>query len=647
VARGVSLRALLIGLVAVVAVCAIVSWAELVITYIQIGILQFPPVVVGLLVFVALVNAAVRRAGARAGLTPAEIMVIYLMMLVAAMIASRGLMEKLLPALVGVNYYATLENNWRNIFFPHLQSWMVPFDRGGPENQEVARQFYEGLHPGEPVPWGAWTVPLLGWGVLVALILTSFLCLAAILRRQWVDNEKLAFPLAQLPLEMVREETAGPFLRNPLTWVGFALPAIVFAVNGLHMIYPALPEISLSRDLNQYLTTAPWNQIEFTTVYFSFAVIGFSYLLPLDLLFSLWFFFVINRLEDIPAYYAGLSLDPMPLYPTRVYKGYQVMGAYLVLVIYLVRMSWPHLRAVFRKAAGLGDLDDSGELLPYRTAVIGLLLSTTGAVVWCYLAGMTLWVAVLEMVVYLFVVVLVMARSVAEGGLLMTETSFRPLNVAQLFMPKSALGPGNLAALSLVDAVFARDLRGLLLTGFLDGQKIADGVRLRRRSLLWAFVPAIIVALLAAGFIEMVLPYRRGAVTMYYYPYVGNSLWGFQDNAAAIASPTHFDWRAPTFFLVGAGFTAFLAVMRASFAWFPFHPLGYALSASWSLIVFWFPFLVAWVLKVLILRYGGMKLYRRLRPAFLGLVLGEFTSAVGWTVFSFITRQPAPFFPWP
>ena len=60
--------------------------------------------------------------------------------------------------------------------------------------------------------------------------------------------------------------------------------------------------------------------------------------------------------------------------------------------------------------------------------------------------------------------------------------------------------------------------------------------------------------------------------------------------------------------------------------------LGYALSGSWTLIVFWFPCLIAWLCKVLILRYGGMRLYVWARPFFLGMVLGEFTMAVLWTL---------------
>jgi hypothetical protein len=647
--RGISLRAVLIGLVAVGAVCLIVAWAELVITYVQIGILQFPPVTVGLFLFLALGNAAFLRLCRRIALNSTEIMTVYCMMLVGAMIASRGLMEKLVPALVAVNYYSTPENHWRETFYPQIKPWLVPFNPNGPEAQDISRHFYERLPEGAPLPWAAWATPLAAWSVLVILVFLGFFCLAAILRRQWMDHERLAFPLVQLPLEMVRTETAGPFLRNRLTWFGFAVPAAIFAVNGVSMIYPSFPSFTVQWNLNQYFPwQRPWWDMGMTTVMVSFAAIGFAYLLPVDLVFSLWFFFLLTRVQDVMASALGMQLKTMPLYPTHTIQGYQVMGAYFVLVFYLARMGWPHLRQVVRKAIwGDPAVDDRQEFLPYRVAFFGLILSFLGSVIWCHLAGMTLWIAALEMFVYLFIVVVVMARSVAECGLLMTETSFRPMDVVTLFHSKTILGPANLTVLSLVDAVFARDLRGLLLTGFMDGLRISDGVGLRRRSLLPAFAGAIVVALVAAGALHLWIPYHRGGVTLYSYVYQGNPIWGFQDNAPAAVGQSYYDWQAPAFFIVGVVVTIFLAVMRASFANWPLHPIGYAVSASWTMIVFWFPCFVAWLVKVLILRYGGMRLFVQARPFFLGMILGEFSSAVIWTIFSFITKNPAPWFPWP
>ena len=197
---GTSLRAILIGILFVIAVCFIICYAELVIRYIQIGFLQFPPVVIGIFFFLVLGNGLVRKITRRLNFSHQELMTIYCMMLVASMISSRGLMEKLIPALVGVNYYANETNSWAELFFPHMKEWVVPFDPSKGELQKVSVGFYEKMEEWQSIPWDKWAVPLLAWGGLVLIIFFGFLCLATLLRRQWVDNEKLTFPFAQLPL---------------------------------------------------------------------------------------------------------------------------------------------------------------------------------------------------------------------------------------------------------------------------------------------------------------------------------------------------------------------------------------------------------------------------------------------------------------
>jgi len=86
-------RAILIGILFVVAICFIVSYAELVIMHIQIGFLQFPPVVIGIFFFLVLVNRLLGTISNRLKLSPQELMTIHCMMLIASMITSRGLME--------------------------------------------------------------------------------------------------------------------------------------------------------------------------------------------------------------------------------------------------------------------------------------------------------------------------------------------------------------------------------------------------------------------------------------------------------------------------------------------------------------------------------------------------------------------------
>jgi len=526
---------------------------------------------------------------------------------------------------------------------------MVPFDPTKGAQQKVAVNFYEKLEGWQSLPLDKWLIPLLAWGGLVIIIFFGFMCLASLLRRQWVDNEKLSFPFAQFPLEFVKERETGTFLSNRLTWIGFAVPALIFSLNGLHRINPVVPQVPLEAYLNQYFTERPFNSMSYTPIYFSFAAIGFFYMLPTQLLFSLWVFFILTRVQSVIAALFGMRISEMPLYPTQSFMGYQVAGAYVVLVFYLFYVSMPHFKQVLKSIFRKSHIDDTNELIPYGIAFWGLIASFILSVLWCYLAGISLWFAIFEMLIYMFFVAIVMARSVSEGGLLMTETSFRPVDLYSMIMAKSSLGAQTLTTLSFFDAVFTRDQRGLIFTAFLDGLKIADGVSMRRRSLLTIFTVSILVAMLSAAVIHLWLPYERGALNMYSYVYWGNPLWGFQDNAAAVerVSGQFVDWSSLAFFILGVGVAILLAVMRTLFWWWPLHPLGYALSASWTMIVFWFPVLVAWAIKEPLLRYGGIKLYGKLRPFFLGMIFGEFSMAVLWTIVSWAIDVPAPSFPWP
>ncbi len=657
--NALSPRALMVGLVCVVITCFVVCYAELVVGKIQIGFLQLPPVVIGMLVLILGVQAVLTRFSARLRLRPHEMFTIYVMMLLASMVSSRGLLQKLIPLLIVPDYYATPENGWKSKFFAFIPRWVVPFDPNGDPKQFVAARFYEALRPGEHIPWQLWIVPLCCWAVFVALVFTAMLCLAVLLRRQWVDNEKLAFPLVQLPLEMVRGETpgvggapGGSFLKNPLTWIGFALPALLFGFNGLHQWYPSIPDIQTDIDLNAYFNQPPWNDMTYFHMFLSFAAVGFFYLLPTDLLFSLWFFFLLTKYEEVQATALGYQTEVMPMYGCKTFIGYQIIGCYIVLVGYMVWSARPHLarvaRAALRLRARSGD-EDADEVLSYPFAFWGLIVSLLLAAGWMTLLGTAYWLALFELWVMLFVVALVMARSTCESGMLMTETSFRPIDIYRMVGDVRQLGGANLTGMAFLDGLWLRDQRGLLLTGFLDSMKFADGVRVRRRSLLGVFVIALLVAVGVSGYLHISLPYRLGAVQMYSYVYQGNPVMAF-DNAASTLNGAQppLPFFATLNFFIGALVTVLLATLRTRLLWFPFHPLGYALSGCWTMMVFWFPCFVAWLCKVFLLRYGGMQLYAKARPFFLGMVLGEFTTAVLFTLPALYNRfTPTPFFPWP
>ena len=639
---GISLRAIILGLAAVVAVCFIVAYAELVTMHIQIGFLQLPPVVVALLFFMVVLSRYAGKARERLRLNAQEMMTIYSMMLVAAMITSRGLMEKLIALLVAPNYYANDANRWQKLFFPYIKKWMVPWDPEGEPQQWLTLRFYEGLRQGETIPgsrgfcrWRrgrSWC-----WRSSLASSAWQRCCVAG-----W--KRAALLPAGAAPLEMAR--SGDTFLRNRLTWFGFAIPTILFSLNGLHQIVPTVPSVNLNLSLNQWFPNPPYSAMYYTPIYISFAAIGSSTSCPP---------ICSSRCgSSSPSRGCKMCLPPCstrrwrqcrstPPASTSATRCWALTGAGRLLP--LRGAAAP--RQVWRAAMGRGKADDSRELLPYGVAFWGLTASVLVSAAWFMMAGVCWWFALVEILVYFFVVALVMARSVAECGMLMTETSFRPIDMHSVFAARHTLGGSNLTALGFIDAAFLRDQRGLILTGFLDGLRLGDGVGLRRRAFLPVFAGAIALALLVAGFLHLWIPYHRGGINLYYYVYSGNPLWAFQNHAPAVENPVNFDWRAPVFTMVGVAVALVLVVMRATFFWWPLHPMGYALSASWTLIVFWFPCFVAWVIKAVISRYGGMKYYLIARPFFLGMILAEFSMAVLWTLLSATFGISPPAFPWP
>jgi hypothetical protein len=639
--HGLTFRAVAAGVVAGLVVVFVTTWAELVVRNIAIGILQFPPAAFGVFVPIVLLNRLARRWRPSSALRPAELAVVYVIMLFSAMTASRGAPPRLLGLLTAINYYANPANDWQHIFFSHVPRGLVPWNPDGGPLQPVVLEFFEGLHHGEPIPWGLWLAPLARWLVVVLLVFGAFVCLATLLRAQWSDNERLAFPLAQLPIEMLRAEEGGQFYRNRLLYLGAGIPVAIHLVNLWHNINPDVPQIKLMWDLQEsLLRTPPWNALSTTRFYLPLSAIGFFFLLPKELLFSFWFFYVfLAKGHELIFVLLGMTLERPGHADTSLYLASAEAGGFFVLAGYFIYLARPLLLAAIRRGGG------QQEMVPYRTALAGLLVFIIAAALWYVLAGLSLWLALMELVVYVVVISLVMARATAEGGLLMTEVIFTPLDVYGMLGRRQLLGARSLTSIIFATNPFAGDMRGLVLQGMMDGQKIGDAVNLRRRSLMIVFWLAIVLAVVSGLAIQLWISYRHGALLLNTHYNEWFATLFFQEHAAFLNGEERYNTAAPLCFLVGAGFTVLLAAMRLRFWWWPLHPLGFVMCGSWSLVVYWFAMLVAWLVKSVIVHYGGLTGYARARPFFLGLVFGEMTIAVVLTLIDAIWHIPAPYMP--
>lgn len=657
--HGLRARVFIVALPLLVGICFLSVYADMVAKSVQFGVLQLAPPAVVALFFVALCNRGLTRLLKREWLSRTDVLIVYAMLLVGVMVSTRGVIEKLIPPLAHLPYFSNRDNKLNEQLTQHLPPFAVPFTPSAQNNApvpEVIRGYFEAVSQGQSVPYAAWIAPLLAWFALIGCVIWTFACIATILRRQWMDNEQLRFPLTTLPLAIIRNEVEGqPFFSNRLMWMGFAFSVVVFGINGLAANFPDWPRMVLDLNLSSLFTERPWNATEGITLYLSLAAVGFAFFLPTDLLFSLWFFFLMTRVQDIFAVQFGAIPTGIGTHNARIWTGYQAAGAYLVLIAAQLRIGWPYFKQVWKTAFGRDKpLDDSDELMSYRTALIGLALGFGGVVLWLGIAGMNPLLAATQMGIYLFFIAIVMSRAVNEAGLLMTETSFLPTHLIRLVYPLQNLGATNLTMMGLLDIIFIRDLRGVLLSPMMDDQKMAGELKLRQRSLLLPLAIAVVVAFVVAAYFFLRFSYTMGHLSLYGYP-TGNArnMFGRAAEAAAGGAPLP-DSTAYGGLACGIVVATFLAWMRGQFTWFPLHPLAYAIAPTWTMFVFWFPFFIAWITKSLVLRFGGINLFRRLAPFMLGMILGEFSMAVFWALMVIWSPAPlgfkfttAPGFPWP
>jgi hypothetical protein len=575
-------------------------------------------------------NALLRRLRPAWGLGREELVVAYTMMVVAAAIPTWGLMANLLPILPGAYYYATPENNWAQLIQPHIPPWLAPQD------PLAIKQFYEGAPAGQPIPWEAWAVPLGWWAALILAVYTVMVGMMVIMRRQWVEHERLVFPLTQLPLEMLRPAGPGqrlnPFCRSPLMWVGFAIPFALLSTHGLHYYFSYVPAAQIYSEVVLLRNTT------LLRLFLSFPVIGFTYFINLDVAFSLWFFHLVARLQsglfglvgfEIPGHsetFAGDGNSPA--------VASQGMGAMAVLAAFCLYNARHHLALVWRKAWGRApELDDRGEPLSYRAAVAATLGGLAVISLWLWFNGMPPG-AVVFFLVSAFVVFFGLARIIAEGGVGFCRAQM----VAPIFtaygLGSRLLGPAGLTSLGLA-YTWAVDIRTTVMASAINGMKLADAVGIRRtRLLLLAVGLAVLVALASAAATTLWLAYAYGGVNLqgWFFNGMPNTAFGFV--ADKINNPLDARVTGPRWAFTGVGALAMGLLMyaRQRLPGWPLHYLGLPIGDTWVMSWVWGSILLGWLFKLCLLKYGGVRAYRAGRPFFLGLIIGQISCAGFWMV---------------
>ncbi len=637
-ARGVTRRAVLIGILLLVLCVPITFFVEIVWDSAQMftGVPSMAPVVL----LMALTVLASRPLLRRLRFDRRELLTVYTMLLVVGPLISRTTTGWVLIGTTSYYFMAQANLLWNDVFIDQVPAWFAP------STPNAVLGFFFG---GQRTPWAEWWTPLQAWAGFMLMLFLCFVCLLALLQRHWITNERLAFPLAQIPLQLVTQEEGGA-ARLPTTWSFWAGVLLSFGItflNALASRWPSLPSLPLGpMALVAQQKGGPAGAIGEVTLMFWPWMIAIAYLIPKDLSLSCWlFWWLLVAASVIGVGFGAESRAPADIwdsgFPAPRYLG---AGAAIAIGLWAIWSARHHLAHAFRIAfSRRAGRDDAAEPLPYRLAAIGAAITFVGMLCFVMAAGGRLVMAIM-LIAGILGYYLVFARLRAETGL---GFSMFPLELE--FLLNTPFGP---TFFKVREIVIIMSMRWTYGQGFgviyeqisgntLESYKIADAAGLNPRRLTAAWVGAFLI----------VLPLALGVILAGMYHYGWYDLRGLhggwfgpqstQDGGRIIwrvlDHPPGPDTHGLIAILLGGAVGFVLGVMRMRFWWWPFHPVGFMAAMCWGMNWYWAPFFIGWAAKSLVVHYGGLRTYSRSIPFASGLIVGDLLNAGFWGLLGLVT----------
>ncbi len=638
-------RAFIVGLLSVVAISLLDPYTSFNKSYGWNTGGHFPSGAVFLLVFFTVVlNLAVKRVRRAWAFRRSELMLIWCMLIVACVAPCDGMMRRWFPAMAGPAYVARRSDIvWRETSLEAVPESLVLTKQPA---SVAAKQFFTGRAEGR-FPWSQWLAPISRWAVLLIVSYVGIFFFFAIIRRQWVERERLQFPLARVPMELTAGSAGTGWLpdlfSNRAFLVGLVIAAAFRFLRAVPLLLGADAAWALSIPFKDALQGTPlrWLCLENVPIWWS--VIGFAYLVPADVSLSIWFFYLFGRCELLTAHWCGSTLQYGGTWGQLM--TWQMAGSYMAFTIGALFMARRHLADVLRKAVGKGrGVDDSDEPVSYAVAFWGFVICAIGSVAWFAYYGMKTWVAA-ALFLMTMSIMLVHARMVAQSGLHSTQLN--------LIAPNLLNGLGFGRVFGATGAVLGQMYHGVFVYGSttlpsvpaIHAFKISEVFQKRRRLLLPALVVSLVVAMAASGWMSLHQAYSEGAANF-------GDTWGQQVNPGRvfgrahqlIDNPYRYSQASWLPFGMGVVMTGFVLFMRARFYWWPIQPIGLLVMASWMADRLWLPYLLGWLAKTVLMKFGSGRAVRQARFFFIALILVEaFTSGLS-TLVRTITGGKVPGF---
>jgi hypothetical protein len=663
-----TLRAAILGLLAAAFICSFTYYNDCVLHQSLLISDHMPVLIYGaLLLFVVVGNPLLRRLHARWVLKPAELALIMALVLSACCIPAFGLMRTFTASLMLPHHRALMEPAWREHDIVKLVPEQMLADISTGENATLTA-FVQGLSEGNQhiswarIPWRAWARTLAFWLPIVLVLWIGLVALSLAIHPQWAQHEQLPYPIAKFADSLLRgHESVRSVLRSPLFWIGCGAIWFVYAWNYLQGWFPELVPFKLKFSFWPLADLVPTfiqgGGERMMAITLRFMPIGFAFFLAGDVSFSLGIGpYVWCLVVGLFASY-GIALESGDYQSLRT-SSLMNFGAYLGMLLAILYCGRYYYANLLKRAVGLGGNASAEQVWALRV----FLVCAAGFTALLCTSGLD-WPLALGYTFGTIVIFVVISRISAETGLFFIQVSTFPYVVLWGLLGTQALGPRAIAVLSLLSGVLLLDPREALTPYVANSLRLLEWHRLKLGRATLLCVLAIVLGLCIAVPVTLYFQYDQGleAVDEWTqlatsYPFT-NALQAQQElagagtliEADALRGLARFRHLQPNRgcllgFLAGLGLVLLCSVGRVRYSRWPIHPV---LFLTWGTFPAWrfAPcFLLGWLIKVAVVRYGGAQLYRRLLPLFTGLIAGEIlgylTGIVAGLAYSLCTGEP-------
>ncbi|KKL54203.1 hypothetical protein LCGC14_2267750, partial [marine sediment metagenome] len=329
---------------------------------------------------------------------------------------------------------------------------------------------------------------------------------------------------------------------------------------------------------------------------------------------------------------------------------WQRFGSYLAIALMVLYLGRRFYWAIAKQTVFIRGKGSTGDVLPREVWAARL------GVIACVLMVIMLWRIGLHpalgagFVLLTGLMFMMLGRINAATGLFLIQPFWNPVVVMLGLFGASTLGPQTLIILAMLVTMISIDTRIAVVPLALNALRLGDRQNVKPGKLAGWLIVAVILALIGSMLFTVWLVYDKGVHGMD----SAGTRWALEvarmpfkllernvnklteDQLEAAAQPLTLARLAGgrtakhfyTAMAVGLVLVFGCSWLRLRFPGWPLHPVLFLVWGNNWMTIYAPSFMLAWLLKNLILKYGGQKSYARAKGFFVGLVAGEFAAAM-------------------